>query len=170
MKTLWRTAWQGPDIVVWRDEDEIDRVSAEQIRRVVFVHRDAGESPGDLVYAVVETETDCLIFPDYTGFAGRVNFERQAFWSERGCVYWVPDGRASLPLRFRRGRWLLRGPGLEFLRVPKAELQPVIDKWPLQGPQTWEQRKWRRIENSRPFANLGPTPGNGASPGPRLRA
>jgi len=28
----------------------------------------------------------------------------------------------------------------------------VIERWPLQGPQTWEQRKWRRIERSRPFA------------------
>jgi hypothetical protein len=156
MRSTWRTAWQGQDIVVFRDDVEVDRVSAPLIDRVVFVHRHAGESPGDLLYAVVESGDDCLIFPDFTGFAGRVNFERQPFWAERGCVFWVSDQRASLPLRLRRGRWLLRGPGPAFARVPRAELAPLIEKWPLQGPQTWEQRKWRRIENSRPFASTGP--------------
>jgi hypothetical protein len=28
-----------------------------------------------------------------------------------------------------------------------------VDGWALQGPQTWEQRKWRRIERNRPFAS-----------------
>jgi hypothetical protein len=152
MKTTWRTAWQGQEIVVYRDDDEVDRVAAPQIQRVVFVHRGVGDSPGDLLYAVVELDEECLIFPDYTGFAGRVNFERQAFWAEKGCVYWVGDGHVSLPLRLRRGRWLLRGPGPDFARLPRIEIAPLIEKWPLEGPQTWEQRKWRRIENSRPFA------------------
>jgi hypothetical protein len=153
MRSTWRTAWQGQEIVVYRDDDEVDRVSAAMIQRVVFVHHGSGDSPGDLLYAVVELEDECLVFPDFTGFAGRVNFERQAYWAERGCVYWVSDTRASLPMRLRRGRWLLRGPGPDFARVPRAELAPLIAKWPVQGPQTWEQRKWRRIENSRPFAN-----------------
>jgi hypothetical protein len=131
-------------------------MDAEKIRRVVFVHKDAGESPGDLMYAIVELDEDVLILPDYTGFAGRVNFERQAFWAERGCVYWVRDARASLPLRLRRGRWLLRAGGPEFSRLPRAEMAALIEKWPMEGPQTWEQRKWRRIENSRPFASTGP--------------
>lgn len=156
MRSSWRTAWQGQDIVVFRDDDEVDRVSATQIERVVFVHRDAGESPGDLLYAVVELEQECLIFPDYTGFAGRVNFERQAFWAERGCVYWVSDARAALPARLRRGRWLLRSAGPAYARVPRVELAPLVENWPLQGPQTWEQRKWRRIENSRPFGPTAP--------------
>jgi hypothetical protein len=156
MRNTWRTAWQGQDIVVYRDDDEVDRVNAQQILRIVFVHRDAGDSPGDLLYAVVELEEECLIFPDFTGFAGRVNFERQAFWAEKGCVYWASDTRASLPLRLRRGRWFLRAAGPDFARVPKIELAPLVEKWPLHGPQTWEQRKWRRIENSRPFASTGP--------------
>jgi hypothetical protein len=156
MRNTWRTAWQGQDIVVYRDDDEVDRVNAQQILRIVFVHRDAGDSPGDLLYAVVELEEECLIFPDFTGFAGRVNFERQAFWAEKGCVYWASDTRASLPLRLRRGRWFLRAAGPDFARVPKIELAPRVEKWPLHGPQTWEQRKWRRIENSRPFASTGP--------------
>lgn len=156
MRNTWRTAWQGQDIVVFRDDDEIDRVSAQQIQRIVFVHRDAGDSPGDLLYAVVELEEECLIFPDFTGFAGRVNFERQAFWAEKGCVFWASDTRASLPMRLRRGRWFLRAAGPDFARVPKIEIAPLVEKWPLHGPQTWEQRKWRRIENSRPFASTGP--------------
>lgn len=156
MKTTWRTAWQGQEIVVYRDDAEVDRVAAPQIQRIMFVHRGAGDSPGDLLYAVAELEEECLIFPDYTGFAGRVNFERQAFWAERGCVYWVSDAQVSLPLRLRRGRWLLRGAGPDFVRLPRIEIAPMIEKWPLEGPQTWEQRKWRRIENSRPFASTAP--------------
>ena len=35
-------------------------------------------------------------------------------------------------------------------------LAPLVDGWSLEGPQTWEQRKWRRIENSRPFSNSAP--------------
>ena len=156
MKNTWRTEWKGQDIVVYRDDEEVDRVSAQQIKRVVFVHRNAGDSPGDLAYAIVELDEECLIFPDFTGFSGRVNFERQAFWAEQACVYWVSDARASLPLRLRRGRWLLRGPGPDFARLPRIELAPLIEKWPLHGPQTWEQRKWRRIENSRPFGSTAP--------------
>jgi hypothetical protein len=152
MKTTWRTAWQGQEIVVWRDDEEVDRVAAPQIQRIVFVHRGAGDSPGDLLYAIVELDEECLIFPDYTGFAGRVNFERQAFWAEKGCVHWVADSHVALPLRLRRGRWFLRGSGPDFARLPRIELAPLIENWPLEGPQTWEQRKWRKIENSRPFA------------------
>jgi hypothetical protein len=148
----WRTAWQGQNIVVLRNDDEVDRLHAPDIERVVLVHRGSGESPGDLVQAVVEIGDACLIFPADTGFAGRVNFERQAFWAERGCVYWVNEARAPMPLRLRRGRWF---PGLThpvFTRLPRTELSALIEGWPMQGPQTWEQRKWRRIARNRPFA------------------
>jgi hypothetical protein len=152
MKTPWRTAWHGQDIVVYRNDEEVDRVNAQQILRVVFVHRDNSDAPGDLVHALVETEAECLLFPADTGFAGRVNFERQAFWAERACVYWVGERAAPLPMRLRRGVWFLRSSVAEFARLPRAELAAIIERWPLEGPQTWEQRKWRRIEDSRPFA------------------
>ena len=153
MSNTWRTAWHGQDIVVYKDEIEIDRVNALKIERVVFVYAGNGESPGDLLHAVVETAEDCLLFPAETGFAGRVNFERVDFWGNRGCVYWVHQSRAPLPMRLRRGRWLLRlSSGPSFIRLPRAEVAAVMDHWPLEGPQTWEQRKWRRIERSRPFA------------------
>jgi len=152
MKPTWHTAWHGQDIVVYRDDIEVDRLHAPQIRRVVFVHRGTGDTPGDLAHALVELEEDCLVFAADTGFAGRVNFERHSFWAERACVYWVGADQAPLPSRWRRGRWFLPASAPLFLRVPRAELSPLLDSWPLKGPQTWEQRKWRRIEDSRPFA------------------
>ena len=152
MSHTWRTAWHGQEIVVYRDEVEIDRVDAGQIERVVFVYSGSGESPGDLQHAVVETADDCLIFPGDTGFAGRVNFERVDYWANRACVYWVHQSRAPLPMRLRRGGWLRLTAGPAFARLPRSELSPLVDHWPLEGPQTWEQRKWRRIERSRPFS------------------
>lgn len=152
MRTSWHTTWHGQDIVVYRDDIEVDRVPAGQIERVLFLHRGDGETPGDLSYAVVELEHECLVFAADTGFAGRVNFERHAFWADRACVYWVSQARAVLPVRLRRGRWFMPSSAPLFVRLPRAELAPLIDSWPLKGPQTWEQRKWRRIERSRPFA------------------
>ena len=150
MRTSWRTAWQAQDIVVYRDDVEVDRVPASSIERVVLVHRGSGESPGDLMFAVVELAQDCLLFPADTGFAGRVNFERQAFWAERACIYWASEANASLPMRLRRGLFGLGAP--QFARMPRTEFAPLLDRWVLEGPQTWEQRKWHRIERSRPFA------------------
>ena len=152
MNSSWRTAWQGQDIVVFRDDTEIDRINAAQIERVVFVYGGTGESAGDLLHAVVETHDDFRLFPAETGFAGRVNFERVDYWASRACVYWVHQSQAPLPLRLRRGRWWLRMSGPAYTRMPHSELGPVLDPWPLEGPQTWDQRKWRRIERSRPFA------------------
>jgi hypothetical protein len=152
MKSSWHTAWQGLDIVVFRNDAEVDRLHAPDIERVVLIHHGSGDSPGDLVQAVVELADSCLIFPADTGFAGRVNFERQAFWAERACVYWVNEARAPLPHRLRRGRWFLGLAHPVYRRVPRAEVAALIERWPVQGPQTWEQRKWRRIERNRPFA------------------
>lgn len=152
MSTQWHTAWQGQEIVVFRNEVEVDRLQATHIERVIFAHRGDGSSPGDLLHAVVVLADECVIFPADTGFAGRVNFERQEFWADRACVYWVRSSRASLPWRLRRGAWFLRSSGVPYTRVARAELGPLLEAWPLQGPQTWEQRKWRRIENGRPFS------------------
>ena len=152
MGSTWRTAWQGQDIIVYRDETEIDRVNAEQIQRVVFVYSGSGESPGDLQYAIIDTATDCILLPADTGFAGRVNFERTEYWASRACVFWAPAARAALPMRLRRGSWWRLASGPAYHRVPRSDLAPLMDQWPLEGPQTWEQRKWRRIERNRPFS------------------
>ena len=153
MKALWHTLWQGHDIAVCRDGKEVDRFDALQVERVLLLHRGIGDSPGDVLQVVIELAEECLVFSADTGIAGRINFERQAFWAERACVFWVNESRAPLPLRLRRGRWLLGLTSPVFTRVPRAELAALIERWPLQGPQTWEQRKWRRIERSRAFTS-----------------
>ena len=94
-----------------------------------------GDSPGDLLFAIVETADEVLLFPDYTGFAGRVNFERQAFWAERGCVFWVSERHATLPAGCAAATGCCAAPG--YARVPRAELAGLLDGWPLDGPQTW---------------------------------
>src|SRR4051812_17360796 len=103
MKTPWHTAWQAHDIVVFRDDVEVDRFAADAVERVIFVHRGSGEPPGALSFAVVDLADDCIISPADTGFAGRVHFERTQFWEDRQCVYWVGEAQAPLPGRLRRG-------------------------------------------------------------------
>ena len=97
MKTTWRTLWQQNDIVVYRDEVEVDRLPAERIARVYLVYRDRGDTPNDIAQTVVELAGDdgFAVFEPETGFAGRVNFERQPFWQERRCIYWVAAQIAS---------------------------------------------------------------------------
>jgi hypothetical protein len=151
MKENWRSAWHGQDIVVYRNEDEVDRIHAPAIRRVVFVHGGVTLSAGDLAYCVVETEDECVVLPAATGFAGAVHFERQPFWAEKRCVYWADGHVVSLPARFRQGVWFLWPRGARFCRVPRAELATVLDQWPLEGPQTWDERRWQRIERNRAF-------------------
>jgi len=153
MKSTWRTHWEHNDIVVYRDEAEVDRLPGDRIARVCFVYRGQGDTPGDIVLSVVELTGNegYLLFEPNTGFAGRVNFERQSFWSERRCVYWVPAGSALLPWRWRLSAW--RGDAGErtFRRVARDELAAWIDRWPLVVPQTWEDRKRRRLSRLRPF-------------------
>jgi hypothetical protein len=154
MRKHLNTAWQGNDLVVTEDDHDVDRIPADQIRRVVLVCRGAGDTPGDLQFALIETGDDVVVLPADSGIAGRVHFERQAFWAERNCIYWVSDARAALPRRLRPGLWILRRHRPGYLRAPRAELDNAIAQWPLEGPQTWEQRKWDRIARSRPLAPL----------------
>jgi hypothetical protein len=152
MKVHWHTAWQGTDIAVYRDDAEVDRFDAQQVERVLLLYEGSGDFPGDVVQAVVELPESCLVFGAETGFAGRVNFERQAFWAERGCVHWVAQSRAPLPLRLRTGGGLLKLSPPPYLRVAKADLAAAIARWPVQGPQTWDERKRRRIERAQPLS------------------
>lgn len=155
-RASYLTAWQGQDIVVLRDEREIDRIHGADIQRVVLVHAGAGETPGDLIYAILETGDELVLLAAETGIAGRIYFERQEFWSARRSIFWVPAGKVSLPARLRpRSGWLNFGRASQMIvRAPKAEFGSMMEKWPLQGPQTWEERKWQRIERSRPFATV----------------
>jgi hypothetical protein len=148
------TAWQGADLVVLRDGHEIDRIATPDIERVILVCRHGGDTPGDLAFAVIETPDDHVLLPAESGIAGRVHFEHQAMWAARACIYWADESRARLPRRLRPGLWLLRRRQPGYARLPKGELGPMIADWALEGPQTWEQRKWQRIVKSRLLAPL----------------
>ena len=152
MKALWHTLWQGQDIAVCRDGKEVDRFNAPQIERVLLLHRGVGDSPGDVLQVVIELAEECLVFSADTGIAGRINFERQAYWAERGCVHWVSHARAPLPLRLRTGSGLFRLSPPPFVRVARAELAALIARWPIQGAQTWDERKRLRIERAQPLS------------------
>ena len=156
------TRWDGSDLIVLRNEREVDRIPARDIHRVILVYQ-GGDSPSDLRFAVVETTADHVLLPATSGIAGRVHFEHQRFWMQRPCVYWVEETKAPLPRRLLPGVWLLRGHVPGYVRLPHDELAGVIDAWPLEGPQTWEQRKWARIVRNR---MLPPPAGDRRQPRP----
>lgn len=151
MKDLWQTRWEGHEIAVYRGRVEVDRFYAHAIERVLLLYRGSGDFPGDVVQAVVQLPEECLVFGAETGFAGRVNFERQAFWAERACVHWVSQSRAPLPMRLRASVGFITLHPPVYVRVPKAELAALIERWPVQRAQTWDQRKRMRIERAMPF-------------------
>lgn len=142
------TRWEGTDLLVLRNEQEIDRIAAREIHRVILVCH-GSDSPSDLLFAVVETTSEHVLLPAASGIAGRVHFERQGFWMQRPCVYWVDEARAPLPRRLLAGVWLLRRHVPGYMRLPHNELAAVVDAWPLEGPQSWEQRKWAQIVRNR---------------------
>ena len=164
MKTTWRTLWQQQDIVVYRDEVEVDRFAATRIECVYLVYRGHGDSPGDIGVSVVELDDGYALFEAHTGFAGRVNFERQAFWQARECVYWVSAASAALPWRLRLGAWPGTAPGRAYRRLERNEIEGCVANWALEGPQTWEDRKKRRIERGRPFGFGSSQPATLAAP------
>lgn len=138
------TRWEGSALLVLRNEQEIDRIPAHEIVRVILACR-GGDSPSKLRFAILETTSDHVLLPATSGIAGRVHFERQSFWLQRPCVYWVDEARAPLPRRLLPGVWLLRRQQPAYMRLPHEQLGGLIAQWPLEGPQSWEQRKWARI-------------------------
>ncbi len=149
---LLTTRWEGTQLVVRRNHEVVDRIPAAGIERVILVC-DAGDTPADLAFAVIETAADHVLLPAASGIAARVYFERQPYWTERSCIYWVTGRHVPLPRRLCTGLWLLRSHRPAFLRMPASELAPLIEQWPLQGPQTWEQRRWSRQASGRRLAS-----------------
>jgi hypothetical protein len=142
------TRWEGAEILVLRNDAVVDRLPAADIRRVILVC-DHGDAPKDLSFAVIDLGADHVILPAESGIAGRVHFERQGFWMQHPCIYWTSVARAPLPRALRPGLWLLRKHRPGYLRLPSSEMAPLVEQWPLEGPQTWEQRKWVRIAANR---------------------
>ena len=164
MKTKLLASWRGMHLLVLRSGEEIDRVHADEIRRVILVNQGKEDTPGDLSFALVETDADDLFLPAHSGIAGCIHFEHQSFWAEHNCVYWVNTQQIDLPRKLRSGLWPLTRRTLpDFVRLPRSELAPYIGKWPLEGPQTWEQRKWSRIVRERPLGPLDPGKRKGLS-------
>ncbi|HTP71034.1 MAG TPA: hypothetical protein VML58_02355 [Burkholderiaceae bacterium] len=156
MKGQLHTRWQSMELIVSRDGQEIDRVGARDIERVILVYSHRGDTPGDLAYAVLQTREHDLLCPSDSGIAGRIHFERQLFWNERRCVYWAPLARTQLPRKLCPGLWFLRQHTPAFVRLPRDELRDEIARWPLEGPQSWDERKVARIARARPFPALRP--------------
>jgi hypothetical protein len=147
-RDLLSTRWEGNDLLVLRNDEVVDRLAADEIRRVILVC-EHGDTPRDLSFAVIEVGADHVILPADSGIAGRVHFERQGFWAQHPCIYWTSAAHAPLPHALRPGLWLLRRHRPGYIRLPSAELAALIEQWPLEGPQTWEQRKWARIAANR---------------------
>jgi hypothetical protein len=154
--SLLATRWEGLDLVVRRNNEVADCVAAADIQRVILVCN-GGDTPADLEFVLIETAADHVLLPADSGIASRVYFERQPYWTERCCIYWVAGKHAPLPRRLCAGIWLLRSHRPAFLRLPATELAPLIEQWPMEGPQTWEQRKWAQISAKRHLAALDKT-------------
>ena len=148
------TRWDGTDLVVSRGTAEVDRLRGADIRRVILVC-DGGDTPSELQFAIVETATEHVLLPASSGIAARVYFERQLYWTQRACIYWVTGRHAPLPRHLCSGVWLLRSHRPGYLRLTAAQLAALLAQWPLEGPQTWEQRKWANIAVTRSFATVG---------------
>jgi hypothetical protein len=146
------TCWQADAIVVARGGEPIDRLRAGDIERVTLIHAGEGESPGEVRAALFELADRAVLLGAASGIAGRVLFERQAYWSQRHCIYWVGERRVAWPSLLGEPRWPLGRP-----RVPQhrtlaaAAAAALLDRAQVTGPHTWDERKRHRIERRRPF-------------------
>lgn len=140
--TRWGTAWAGPDIVVLRNGVEVDRIHAIDIRRVIFVLSHDAQGRRETSFALVELGDEFVLFPGETGFAGRVHFERQVFWAARACIYWATTSAACLPPQsLARSGFMLMGRSLRYGRLPRAALSSLLERWSIEGPASWEERR-----------------------------
>ena len=64
--------------------------------------------------------------------------------------------KAALPRKLCTGLWILRQHKPAFVRLPREELRPVIAQWPLEGPQSWDERKVARIARAPPLPGAAP--------------
>jgi hypothetical protein len=125
---------------------------ASDIERVTLVHAGEGESPGEVRAALFEMAERAVLLGAASGIAGRVLFERQAYWAQRNCIYWVGERRVSWPSVLGEPRWPLMRPRVPMRRtLTPAAAASLIDRAEVTGPHTWDERKRHRIERRRPF-------------------
>jgi hypothetical protein len=146
-----RTSWQADEIIVTRGDELIDHLRADDIDRVTLVHAGEGEMPGDVRAAIFEMSDRVVLICAASGIAGRVLFERQAFWARRNCIYWVSERSVSWPEMPGESRWLFTRRVPQHRELPPAAASALVERSEVTGPHTWDQRKQRRIERRRPF-------------------
>jgi hypothetical protein len=158
------TYWRAAEIFVVRGRELIDRLSAGDIERVTLVHAGAGESPSDVRAALFEMADRAVLLGAASGIAGRVLFERQAYWSQRNCIYWVDQRHVVWPSVLGEPRWpLMRARVPQHRTLTPAAAAPLLDCAEVTGPHTWDERKRHRIERRRPFPGhaIGAAPVHG---------
>lgn len=155
------TCWWTDEIVVTQGGKLIDRLRAGDIERVTLVHAGDGESPGEVRAALFEMADRTVVLGAASGIAGRVLFERQAYWSQRNCIYWVGERRVAWPSVLGEPRWpLVRARVPQHRTLMPAAAASLFERAEVTGPHTWDERKRHRIERRRPFPGraIGATP------------
>ena len=146
-----RTSWQADEIVVTRGDEWIDHLRADEIGRVTLVHAAKGESPVDVRAAIFEMPDRAVLLGAASGIAGRVLFERQAFWAQRNCIYWVNERCVAWPEIQGETRWPFARHMPQHRPLTLAAAIALHEHAELTGPHTWDQRKQYRIERRRLF-------------------
>jgi hypothetical protein len=154
------THWCGDEIVVARGDEAVDRLRADAIGRVTLIHAGAGESPAEVRAALFELPDRVVLLDAASGIVGRVLFERQSYWAQGNCIYWVSDQRVAWPAVAGDSRWGLARPTLPYRRLAPDAAAALIARSDATGPHTWDQRKQFRIERRRlfPGREFGATP------------
>ena len=146
-----RTCWQADEIAVTRGDELIDRLRADEIERVTLVHIGAGESPIEVHSAIFEFADRVVVLGAQCGIAGRVLFERQAYWSQRNSIHWVSYRRVSWPETQGESRWLFARQVPPYQQLTPEQAKSLFQCSDVTGPHTWDQRKQYRFERQRPF-------------------
>jgi len=147
-----QTCWRGDEIVVTQGGKPIDRLRAGKIQRVTLVHTGEGESPGEVRAALLQLAGRTVLLGPESGIAGRVLFERQTYWSQRRCIYWVAEPGVDWPVVFGASRWPFGRLHLpQHCILTHVTTAALLDRAEPTGPHAWDQRKQRRIERRRPF-------------------
>ena len=146
-----RTCWQAEGIVVTRGDELIDRLPADDIERVTLVHIGAGESPIEVHAAIFDLPERVVVLGAQCGIAGRVLFERQAYWSQRNCIYWVNNRLVAWPAIEGESRWSFARQLPPYQQLTPAQAGALFERSAVTGPHTWDRRKQYRFERQRPF-------------------
>jgi len=150
-ETPLSTSWQADEIVVTRGDEWVEQLHADEIERVTLVHCAAGESPSEVCAAIFDLPDRVVLLDAASGITGRILFERQSYWSQRNCIYWVSERSVAWPDGPSDSRWWPSRHRPRHLRLTPAAAAALFDRSDLSGPHTWEQRKQYRIERRRLF-------------------